>query len=142
MHTILQGQNLTALTMTYHITKKVNYSFKDALEKTKAALGDEGFGVISEIDLKDKFNEKLGIDFREYRILGACNPKLAYQAIGQEDKIGVMLPCNILVQDHENGEVEVTAINPMESMSAIENHALRAIAEEVSRKLRNVIGSL
>ncbi|AKD04320.1 DUF302 domain-containing protein [Pontibacter korlensis] len=128
--------------MNYHITKKVNYSYQDALEKTRAALGSEGFGVISEIDLKEKFMEKLDVDFREYKILGACNPKLAYQAIGQEDKIGVMLPCNVLVQEHENGEVEVTAINPMESMSAIGNADLEAIAKEVSQKLKTVIESI
>lgn len=128
--------------MNYHITKKVNYSYQDALEKTRAALGSEGFGVISEIDLKEKFKEKLDVDFREYKILGACNPKLAYQAIGQEDKIGVMLPCNVLVQEHENGEVEVTAINPMESMSAIGNADLEAIAKDVSQKLKTVIESI
>ncbi|WP_162055905.1 DUF302 domain-containing protein [Pontibacter pamirensis] len=128
--------------MNYHITKKVNYSYQDALEKTRAALGSEGFGVISEIDLKEKLKEKLDVDFREYKILGACNPKLAYEAIGQEDKIGVMLPCNVLVQEHENGEVEVTAINPMESMSAIGNADLEAIAKEVSQKLKTVIESI
>ncbi|GAA4442644.1 DUF302 domain-containing protein [Pontibacter saemangeumensis] len=128
--------------MTYHITKKVNYNYPDALEKTKAALSSQGFGVISEIDLREKFKEKLGVDFRAYKILGACNPKLAYQAIGQEDKIGVMLPCNVLVQEHENGQVEVTAINPMESMSAVDNPQLDAIAQEVSQKLKTVIDSL
>lgn len=130
------------LAMTYHITKKVDYNYQEALDKTKAALSSQGFGVISEIDLREKFKEKLGIDFRAYKILGACNPKLAHQAIGQEDKIGVMLPCNVLVQEHENGQVEVTAINPMESMSAIDNPQLNAIAEEVSQKLKTVIDSL
>ena len=128
--------------MTYHFTKEVDYTFPQAQDKAIAALKEEGFGVISEIDLKEKFKEKLNVDFRNYKILGACNPALALRAIEQEDKIGTMLPCNVLIQEHENGQVEVTAINPMESMSAIENHDLRAIAEEVSRKLRNVIGSL
>lgn len=128
--------------MTYHFTKKVSYSFQDALEKTKSALGNEGFGVISEIDLKDKFKEKLGVDFREYKILGACNPGLAYKAIEQEDKIGTMLPCNVLIQEHKGGEVEVTAINPMESMAAIDNSNLEAIAKEVSQKLKAVIDNL
>ena len=122
--------------------KKVNYSYEDALDKTRSALSSEGFGVISEIDLKEKFKKKLEEDFREYRILGACNPKLAYQAIGQEDKIGVMLPCNVLVQEHENGEVEVTAVNPMECMSAIGNDKLEAIAKEVSQRLETVIDSI
>ncbi|WP_187263014.1 DUF302 domain-containing protein [Pontibacter beigongshangensis] len=128
--------------MTYHFTKRVSYSYPEALEKTKEALGKEGFGVISEIDLKDKFKEKLGVDFREYKILGACNPKLAFQAIEQEDKIGTMLPCNVLVQEHESGEVEITAINPMETMSAIGNTQLESIAKEVSQKLKTVIDSL
>ncbi|HEY0669769.1 MAG TPA: DUF302 domain-containing protein [Sphingobacteriaceae bacterium] len=128
--------------MTYNLTKKVNYSFDEALEKTKAALSNEGFGVISEIDLKDKFREKLNIDFREYRILGACNPKLAHQAIEKEDKIGVLLPCNVLVQKHENGQVEVTAVNPMETMSGVNNPELDLIASEVSSKLQKVIESV
>lgn len=128
--------------MTYNLTKKVNYSFDEALEKTKAALSDEGFGVISEIDLKDKFREKLNIDFREYRILGACNPKLAHQAIEKEDKIGVLLPCNVLVQAHEDGQVEVTAVNPMETMSGVNNPELDLIAHEVSDKLQKVIESV
>ncbi|MGV3540647.1 MAG: DUF302 domain-containing protein [Rufibacter sp.] len=128
--------------MEYHISKTITGSFNEALDKTKAALAKEGFGVISEIDLKGKFKEKLGVDFREYRILGACNPTLAHQAIQQEDKIGVLLPCNVLVQEHEGGQVEVTAINPMETMSAIGNANLETIANEVSQKLRAVIDLL
>ena len=125
--------------MAYNLTKMVGYSFQEALEKIKTALSNEGFGVISEIDLKEKFKEKLNVEFREYKILGACNPKLAYQAIEQEDKIGVLLPCNVLVQEHENGQVEVTAVNPMESMSAVSNPDLESIASEVSEKLQRVI---
>lgn len=128
--------------MEYHITKNVGGTFQEALDKTKAALAKEGFGVISEIDLKGKFKEKLEVDFREYRILGACNPKMAHQAIQQEDKIGVLLPCNVLVQEHEGGQVEVTAINPMETMSAIGNANLETIAQEVSHKLQAVINQL
>lgn len=128
--------------MAYNLTKQVSYPFNEALEKTKAALGNAGFGVISEIDLKEKFREKLNIEFREYKILGACNPKLAHQAIEKEDKIGVLLPCNVLVQQHDNGQVEVTAVNPMETMSGIHNPQLELIAREVSGKLQNVIESL
>lgn len=128
--------------MAYNHTKQVEYSFEEALEKTKAALSKEGFGVISEIDLKEKFKEKLNLEFREYRILGACNPKLAHQAIEQEDKIGVLLPCNVLVQEHENGKVEITAVNPMETMSAIANSDLESIAQEVSQSLKKVIESV
>lgn len=128
--------------MTYNHTKEVSYSFKEALEKTKTALSNEGFGVISEIDLKEKFKEKLNIEFREYRILGACNPKIAHQAIQLEDKIGVLLPCNILVQEHPNGKVEVSAINPMETMAAVDNPDLEVIAADISQRLKSVIESL
>ena len=107
--------------MNYYYTKELNSSFEDALAKTKQALVEKGFGVISEIDLKEKFKEKLNIEFREYRILGACNPKMAYQAIEQEDKIGVLLPCNVVVQERLDGKIEVSAVNPMETMSAVHN---------------------
>lgn len=128
--------------MSYHLNKKINSSFDDATTKVKEALQREGFGVISEIDLKEKFKEKLQVDFRNYKILGACNPKLAHQAIEQEPNIGVMLPCNVLLQEHENGEVEVSAINPMESMASVDNPNLSALAEEVSQKLQTAINNL
>ncbi|MHA6247218.1 DUF302 domain-containing protein [Pontibacter sp. CAU 1760] len=128
--------------MNYNFTKKVDFTFQEALEKTKEALKGEGFGVISEIDLKEKFKEKLDVDFREYMILGACNPALAHKAIAQEDKIGTMLPCNVLVQEHDGGKVEVTAINPMESMASIENDNLAKIAKEVSEKLKAALDKL
>lgn len=128
--------------MNYYHTKEVNLPFGTALTKTKQALADRGFGVITEIDLKEKFSEKLGIDFREYRILGACNPKMAHQAIGQEHRIGVLLPCNILVQERPDAKVEVSAVNPMETMSAVANKNLEEIAEEVSLKLKEAIDSL
>lgn len=128
--------------MSYNHTKEVSYSFQEALEKIKTALSNEGFGVISEIDLKEKFKEKLNIEFREYRILGACNPKIAHQAIQLEDKIGVLMPCNILVQEHPNGKVEVSAINPMETMAAVDNPDLEVIAADISQRLKSVIESL
>ncbi|GHA81471.1 DUF302 domain-containing protein [Pontibacter akesuensis] len=128
--------------MSYHISKKINGSFDNATAKVKEALQQEGFGVISEIDLKEKFKEKLQVDFRNYKILSACNPKLAHQAIQQEPNIGVMLPCNVLLQEHENGEVEVTAINPMETMAAVDNPNLSSLAEEVSQKLKTAINNL
>jgi uncharacterized protein (DUF302 family) len=128
--------------MSYHVSKKINGSFDDATTKIKDALQQEGFGVISEIDMKEKFKEKLQVDFRNYKILGACNPKLAHQAIQQEANIGVMLPCNVLLQEHENGEVEVTAINPMETMAAVDNPNLTSLAEEVSQKLKTAIDKL
>ena len=128
--------------MSYHNSKTLNNTFDEALAKVKSALETQGFGIITEIDLTSKFKEKLGVDFRNYKILGACNPKLAYQAIEQEANIGVMLPCNILVQELGAGQVEVTAINPMETMAAVNNQNLEAIAQEVSQKLRSVITSL
>ncbi len=128
--------------MDYHFSKQVAYDFQQAQERTIVALKEEGFGVISEIDLKEKFQEKLGIDFRNYKILGACNPQLAYRAIEQEDKIGIMLPCNVLLQEHPDTGVEVTAINPMEAMATIDNPQLHAIAREVSQKLKTVIDKI
>lgn len=128
--------------MSYHLSKKIDGSFEEATTKVKEALQQEGFGVISEIDLKEKFKEKLQVDFRNYKILGACNPKLAHQAIQQEANIGVMLPCNVLLQEHDNGEVEVTAINPMETMAAVDNPNLSSLAKEVSQKLKTAIDNL
>jgi len=128
--------------MSYHNSKTLTGSFDEAIEKVTGALQAEGFGIITEINLKDKFKEKLGVDFRNYKILGACNPKLAFEAIQKEANIGVMLPCNILVQEHETGRVEVTAINPMETMAAVENDQLQPLAQEVSQKLQKVISAL
>ena len=128
--------------MSYNISKKVEGTFDEAIKKVTEELKKEGFGIISEIDLKDKFKEKLNIDFRNYKILGACNPFLAYKAIEQEDKIGTMLPCNVLVQENETGGVEVSAINPLESMGAVNNANLQSIAAEVSGKLKLVMERL
>lgn len=125
--------------MNYNISKKVDSNFQDTISKVTNELQNEGFGIITEIDLQNKFKEKLGIDFRNYKILGVCNPAMAYKAIEIEDKIGTMLPCNIVVQEHENGEVEVSAINPMSSIGAIENKDLQIIANEVSDKLKDII---
>ena len=128
--------------MSYNISKKVEGSFDDTVNKVTEELKKEGFGIISEIDLKEKFKEKLNVDFRNYKILGACNPALAFKAIQQEDKIGTMLPCNILIQEHENGEVEVSAINPLASIGAVNNESLQSIAAEVTSKLRVAIENI
>ncbi len=122
--------------MEYSINKKINKNFNDAVESVTAELKKEGFGIITEIDLKDKFKEKLDIDFRNYKILGACNPAMAHKAILEEDKIGVMLPCNVLVHEKENGEVEIAAINPLNSIGTIGNEHLKSIAEEITGKLK------
>jgi uncharacterized protein (DUF302 family) len=128
--------------MSYNFSKSTSYTFEEALAKVKSALETEGFGIITEIDLKEKFKEKLQVDFRNYKILGACNPQLAYQAIEQEDTIGVLLPCNILLQDRAAGGVEITAINPMETMAVVANPNLTSLAEEVSKKLKKVVDTL
>jgi uncharacterized protein (DUF302 family) len=124
------------ISMDYAISKSVTMSFNDTVNRVSSELQKEGFGIITEIDLKSKFREKLGKDFRNYTILGACNPKLAYEAIEKESHIGVMLPCNVLVQEHEDGQVEVSAINPMQSIGVIGKPELEAIATQVSEKLK------
>ncbi len=128
--------------MKYYITKKIDATFEQAIDRVKESLGTEGFGVLSEINIHDKFKEKLNIDFRRYTILGACNPAFAYKALQSEDKIGTMLPCNVVVQEVANNVIEVTAVDPVASMMSIENPKLAPIAEEVKGKLKRVIESL
>jgi uncharacterized protein (DUF302 family) len=130
------------ISMNYNISKKINKSFNEVIRMVTEELKKEGFGIITEVDLKAKFKEKLGVDFRSYSILGACNPALAHKAVQIEDKIGVMLPCNVLVQEHEPNQVEVSAINPLNSIGSINNPDLEAIAEEVSSRLEKVINQL
>ena len=125
--------------MAFYHSKIVTYSFEDAVKKTTDALKSEGFGVLMQIDMAAKLKEKLGVDFRKYLILGACNPSLAHKGLLIEDKIGVMLPCNIVVQQKSNNEVEIAAIDPQTTMSAIGNENLLPIAREVSEKLRIVL---
>jgi len=128
--------------MDYYFSKTLTASFDEAVQRTTDALKIEGFGIISEINIHEKLNEKLGITFKKYRILGACNPGYAYKALQAEDKIGTMLPCNVIVIDKENGETEVAAVNPIASMMAIHNPALEPIAMEVTEKLKRVIDAL
>lgn len=128
--------------MTYDISKNVTGSFNEAVNRVTSELQKEGFGIITEIDLKAKFSEKLGKDFRNYKILGACNPKLAYDAIEKESHIGVMLPCNVLVQEHASGEIEVSAINPMQSIGVVGNPELNSLAEDVTNRLKSALDRL
>ena len=128
--------------MSYYFSKIVNYDFDDAIDKVTEELKKEGFGILTEIDVKATFKKKLDIDFRKYRILGACNPNFAFQAITAESKIGTMLPCNVIVQELENGKVEVSAVNPVASMMAIKNDSLGPIAEQVRDNLKKVIANL
>ena len=128
--------------MKYYFEKTLNTDFETAVSKTVEALKKEGFGVLSEIDIHEKLKEKLNVDFRKYKILGACNPPSVYKALQLEDKVGLMLPCNVIVQELTNNVVEVAAINPVASMMAIENQNLAGIAGEIKEKLERVIASL
>ncbi len=128
--------------MKYYFEKTTSYTFEEAVTKVTGELRKEGFGVLSEIDIHEKLKEKLGVDFRKYKILGACNPAFAYQALQKEDKIGVMLPCNVIIQEKSDGTIEVAAVDPVASMQAIENPELKNIALEVQKKLINVIDKL
>jgi len=128
--------------MSYYFSKTLNISFDEAISKVTDALKKEGFGILTDIDVKEALKKKLNVDFKQYRILGACNPPFAYQALQAEDKIGTMLPCNVIVQEHAEGNVEVAAVDPVASMMAIENPKLRDIAEQVRMKLKKVIDSL
>lgn len=128
--------------MEYYFSKPIRSSFEEAIALTIEALKKEGFGVISDIDIQAKLKEKLGVDFKKYRILGACSPKHAYQALSAEDKIGTMLPCNVTVIEQGEGTIEVSAVNPIASMMAIQNPALGKTAAEVTEKLQRVIVSL
>jgi len=125
--------------MSYYFTKKLNLSFYTAIARVTDELKKEGFGILTDIDVKATLKKKLDVEFRKYRILGACNPPFAYKALQAEDKIGTMLPCNVIVQEISDGQVEVTAIDPLASMQAIENPALKEIAAEISNKLKTVI---
>jgi uncharacterized protein (DUF302 family) len=128
--------------MDYYIARTVTAGFDDTLTRTVAALKKEGFGVLTEIDVAATLKEKLGVDFRKYRILGACNPPLAHKALTAEDKIGVMLPCNVIVQELGSGQTEIAAIDPRAAMERVGNPALRAIAAEVADRLTRVVKSV
>ncbi len=128
--------------MSYYISKPVDYNFDEAIEKVTARLKEEGFGVLTEIDVKDTLKKKLDVDFKKYRILGACNPEFAYQALQKEDKIGTMLPCNVIVEEENEGRVVISAVNPIASMQAVGNEGLADIAGEVKSRLEKVIAAL
>lgn len=129
--------------MDYYFTTTItNRSFKEVIEKTMNELQKEGFGVLTEIDLKATFKKKLDVNFYNYTILGACNAPFAHKALQAEDKIGTMLPCNVIVQEKEAGQIEVSAVDPLSSMISVENESLGAIAGEVRNKLKKVIENL
>ena len=128
--------------MKYYFSKKVDDNFEDAIVRVTDELKKEGFGILTEIDIKAAMKKKLDVDFRNYKILGACNPPYALKALEAEDKIGLMLPCNVVVQETAEGGVEVSAIDPIASMQAIDNQSLGGIAVEVRDKLKKVVDSL
>ena len=128
--------------MSYYFSKIVNEDFDKAIEKVTSKLKEEGFGVLTEIDVKATLKKKLDVDFKNYKILGACNPPFAYKALQSEDKIGIMLPCNVVVEENNDGKVEVSAVDPVASMQAVKNESLGSIAEEVRSKLKKVIDQL
>jgi len=126
----------------YHFTKVVDTDFDEAIARVTEALSHEGFGVLTEIDVQRTLKKKIGVDFRRYRILGACNPHMAHKALQVEDKIGTMLPCNVIVQETAAGQVEVSAVNPVASMQAVHNPKLADVAQTVQTKLKAVIEAL
>jgi len=128
--------------MSYYFSKTLKISFDEAVARVNEALKKEGFGILTEIDVKETLKKKLNVDFRKYRILGACNPPFAYKALQLEDKIGLMLPCNVIVQELPGGRVEVAAIDPVASMAAVDSPKLREVGEQVRVKLKAVIDNL
>lgn len=128
--------------MSYYFSKTLPVGFEEAVRRATEALQGQGFGIITEIDVQQTFKAKIGIDFRKYRILGACNPKLAHEALQLEDKIGTMLPCNVVVQAVDETHTEVAAIDPVASMQAVDNSRLKEAAERVQKSLKAAIDTL
>ncbi len=128
--------------MSYHFSKTVDGDFDAVISRVTEALMTQGFGILTEIDVKETLRKKLDVEFRPYRILGACNPQFAYRALQAEDKIGTMLPCNVIVQQLDDGRIEVSAVDPVASMQAIDNPQLAEIAGTVQGKLKSVIEAL
>ncbi|MFN1835466.1 DUF302 domain-containing protein [Balneola sp. MJW-20] len=128
--------------MSYYFNTTINEDFEKAKEIVTEALKEQGFGILTEISVNETFKKKLDLDFKKYHILGACNPNFAHQAISKEDKIGVMLPCNVILEENEDGSIEVSAVDPVASMQAVKNKDLGGIAEQVRDRLQAVIQSL
>ena len=128
--------------MAYYYSKTVDIDFDEAVSRITQALKNEGFGILTEIDVKSTLKKKLDVDFRNYRILGSCNPPFAYKALQVEDKIGTMLPCNVIVQEKADDSIEIAAIDPIASMKAIDNPNLNDIAETIGQKLKMIIETI
>lgn len=128
--------------MTYHLSKRIECGFEEAVKKTTESLKHEGFGIITTIDMKETFKQKLDAPFRKYTILGACNPRFAFEALQEEDKFGVFLPCNVVVQEHESGGVEVSMVDPQEMVPSTDNLVLRGFAAEIKASLQSALNRL
>ena len=128
--------------MSYYFTKVVEGKFSKVIENVTEELKKEGFGILTEIDVKATLKKKLDVDFRNYMILGACNPPFAYKALQVEEKVGTMLPCNVVVQERSDGKIEVSAVDPAASMQAIDNVVLGEVAQAIQHKLKKVISNL
>jgi uncharacterized protein (DUF302 family) len=128
--------------MDFYFSRNLTGSYEETVSRVTEALKKEGFGILTTIDVRETLKKKLGVDFRNYKILGACNPPFAYEALQVQDKVGLLLPCNIIVQEHELGQIEVSAIDPLVAMQAANNPKLKAIAERVRSKLKRVIEAL
>ncbi|MCG6981007.1 MAG: DUF302 domain-containing protein [Deltaproteobacteria bacterium] len=128
--------------MSYYFSKILNISFDDAVARVTTELNKKGFGVLTEIDVREALKKKLDVNFKKYKILGACNPFFAYKALQMEDKIGTMLPCNVIVQEISEGVVEVAAIDPIASMQVVDNAELRSVAEQVQALLQKMVEAL
>jgi uncharacterized protein (DUF302 family) len=128
--------------MKYYFNKTIKGTFEEVIDKVTQGLKEEDFGILTEIDVKETMKKKLDVDFKQYKILGACNPPFAYKALQAEDKIGTMLPCNVIVQEIETDVIEVAAVNPMASMQAVNNEKLNDIANEITSMLEKVIERL
>lgn len=128
--------------MSYYFSRVIEGDFAEVVSRTRVALKHEGFGVITEIDVQATLKSKIGVDFRPYLILGACNPAMAHEALQIEDKVGAMLPCNVVVQQRADGAVEVAAIDPVASMQAIDNAALKEKAAAIADKLQQALGRI
>ena len=128
--------------MEYYFAKTVACSYEEAVSRVTEELKAEGFGVLTEIDVKSTLKKKLDVDFRKYVILGACNPQFAYRALSAEDKIGILLPCNVVVQEREDGKVEVSAVDPVGMMQMVDNPALKDLSQQVQERLKKIIDRL
>ena len=128
--------------MQYYIETTLETDFETAVERVKAALKTEGFGVLSEIDIHKTFKEKLGVDFKQYKILGACNPAKAYKALQAENNIGLLLPCNVIVQESQSGKIDIAVIDPVVAMESVDNEKIEPIAQEVREMLTRAIRSV